>query len=78
MAFHPHSSGVLCSASEDGSVKVWDLREGKVAQDLTSGHNDAVYCARWSPDGTMIASGSADTEVSTSNNTLHRIESILC
>lgn len=64
VAFHPRSSGVLCSGSEDGSVKVWDLREGKVTQDFTSGHSDAVYCARWSPDGTIIASGSADTKVS--------------
>lgn len=64
VAFHPHSSTVLCSSSEDGSVKVWDLREGKVTQDLTSGHSDAVYCARWSPDGSLIASGSADTKVS--------------
>ncbi len=63
VAFHPHSAGLLCSASEDRSVKVWDLREGKVVQSLTSGHSDAVYCAKWSPDGTIIASGSADTKV---------------
>ena len=63
--FHPSSSGVLCSGSEDGSVKVWDLREGKMTLNLasSSGHSDAVYCAKWSPDGNMIASGSADTKV---------------
>jgi WD40 repeat protein len=70
VAFHPHSSTVLCSASEDGSVKVWDLREGKVTHDLMSGHSAAVYCARWSPDGTMIASGSADTKVSSTLSAL--------
>lgn len=61
--FHPHSSFVLCSANEDGTVKIWDLREGKVARTLSSGSYDAVCCAKWSPDGTMIASGSADTKV---------------
>lgn len=61
--FHPHSPEILCSASEDGSVKIWDLREGKPTRDFTSGHSDAVVCAKWSPDGTTIASGSADTKV---------------
>lgn len=61
--FNPTSSAVLCTGSEDGTVKIWDLREGKVAHDLTAGHSDAVYCAKWSPDGTLIASGSADTKV---------------
>lgn len=63
--FHPYLSGVLCSASEDGTVKIWDLREGKATRNLTAGHSDAVCCAKWSPDGTMIASGSADAKVST-------------
>lgn len=63
VTFSPDSSSVLCSTGEDGSVKLWDLREGKVMQNLTSGHNEAVYCAKWSPDGTMIASGSSDTKI---------------
>ena len=61
--FHPRSS-LLCSASEDGTVKVWDARSNRNVRTLSGGHTDAVYCAKWSPDGALIASGSADTKVS--------------
>lgn len=60
--FHPKSS-TLCSAGQDGSVIVWDARSNKPVCKLSSGHTDAVYSAKWSPDGAMIASGSADTKV---------------
>lgn len=60
--FHPRSS-TLCTGSEDGTVKIWDARSARLVRTLTGGHTDAVYCARWSPDGAMIASGSADTKV---------------
>ena len=60
--FHPKSS-TLCSASEDGTIKLWDPRFNTVVRTFSSGHSDAVYCAKWSPDGAMVASGSADTNV---------------
>ena len=61
--FHPKSSA-LCTASEDGTVKVWDARTNRVVRTLSGGHSEGVYTAKWSPDGAMIASGSADTKVS--------------
>ena len=60
--FHPKSS-TLCTASEDGTVKVWDARTSRAVRTLSGGHSQGVYCAKWSPDGAMIASGSADTKV---------------
>lgn len=60
--FHPNSS-MLCSAGQDGSVIIWDARSNQLVRNLSHGHTDAVYTAKWSPDGAMIASGSADTKV---------------
>ena len=61
--FHPLSPSVLCSASEDGSVRMWDVRERKSVREFTTGHSDAVVCGKWSPDGSVIGSGSTDTKV---------------
>lgn len=61
--FHPRSP-TLCSSSQDGTVKVWDARTNRVVRTLSNGHSEAIYSAKWSPDGAMIASGSADTKAS--------------
>ena len=60
--FHP-SSPLLCSAGQDGSVRVWDARTSRPVATLYGGHSEAVYCATWSSDGGIIASGSADSKV---------------
>ena len=60
--FHPDSP-TLCSGGQDGSVIIWDARSNKPVRNLSYGHTDAVYSAKWSPDGALIASGSADTKV---------------
>lgn len=61
--FHPKSS-TLCSGSEDGTIKIWDPRVSTVVRTFSSGHYEPVYCAKWSSDGAMVASGSEDTKVS--------------
>lgn len=61
-------SRFLASASKDGTIKVWNARVGgsdgaapkPVAMHTLAGHADEVYALDWSPDGTMIASGSKD------------------
>ncbi|KAK9511582.1 hypothetical protein O3M35_000212 [Rhynocoris fuscipes] len=56
---HPLDSRVLLSAGHDGILYLWDLLNGEI---LVMFHNHiegqgscAIFDAKWSPDGTMIA-----------------------
>jgi WD40 repeat protein/tetratricopeptide (TPR) repeat protein len=46
----------LATASEDSTLKLWDVTTGQDLLTLTD-HNSAVFCVRFSPDGTLLASG---------------------
>jgi hypothetical protein len=52
----------LASASQDGTVKVWDTRSGQEVLTL-KGHTGWVEGVAWSPDGTRLASASTDGTV---------------
>lgn len=67
LCFHPASSGLLVSASDDCTAGVWRRQQGGSAaagryMQTASfrGHGDSVMRAVWSPDGQMVASGSSD------------------
>ena len=60
-AFAPDSR-LLVSSSKDTTLKVWDVRTGKLHTDLP-GHKDEVYAVDWSPDGKMVGSGGKDRAV---------------
>ncbi len=45
----------LVGGAEDGHVYVWDASDGKLLQRL-AGHQGAVMCVAWSPDGQRLAS----------------------
>ena len=47
----------LVSSSDDRTVRVWNLRTGKLLQTL-KGHNTAVISVAISPDGRRAVSGS--------------------
>src|SRR5262245_35964469 len=49
----------LVSASEDGTLKVWDTATGNVLRTL-QGHDKQVLAVSVSPDGSLIASGGLD------------------
>lgn len=57
--FHPSAEGVLCSASLDTTVKIWDVTTGQLRHTLTQ-HSDAVQNITWSTDGRHMATSCRD------------------
>lgn len=56
------NSRVLCSASDDHSVKVWDVGLQDAARTLR-GHSSFVACVSFNPQANLVASGSFDETV---------------
>jgi centriolar protein POC1 len=52
----------LISSSNDGTIKVWDLRKGCIMYTLY-GHEGATTAANFSPTGDYFISGGADSVV---------------
>ncbi|CAE6444965.1 unnamed protein product [Rhizoctonia solani] len=59
IAFAPDSN-LIATGSDDGTVNVWDRRNGKLVAGPFKGHSEEVTAVAWSPDGNVIASCSAD------------------
>ncbi|KAL9099754.1 MAG: hypothetical protein Q9163_004785 [Psora crenata] len=59
--FSPDSR-MLVSGSKDTTLKVWDVRRGKLKEDLP-GHRDEVFAVDWSADGEKVGSGGKDKAV---------------
>lgn len=61
----------IVSASQDKSLKLWDATAGTIVKEFKAydekkfpkGHQAAVYCAAFSPDGKFLASGSLDKTI---------------
>ncbi|KAB0802050.1 hypothetical protein PPYR_04236 [Photinus pyralis] len=56
---HPHDKNVVLSAGHDGQLFIWDVFQGRqVAHFMNNIEGQgygAIFDAKWSPDGTMIA-----------------------
>ncbi|GAB1525174.1 hypothetical protein RhiTH_008331 [Rhizoctonia solani] len=50
----------MVSAGDDGTISVWDVSTGRRVLGPVKKHGSYVWAATFSPDGTMIASGSYD------------------
>jgi WD40 repeat protein len=62
VAWSPDGSR-LATASDDGTVRIWDAQGAADTVALTRRHGDRVYAVAWSPDGKRLAGGSRDRNV---------------
>ena len=62
MVFSPDGN-MLISASNDNTIRRWNVSEGKPIGEPLRGHVGAVYDVAFSPDGTRFVSGGNDTSV---------------
>lgn len=67
LAFNPHLASWLLSGSQDGSIRMWDLRSASAnrspstcgSKHVYQGNSDAIRDVRWSPtDGVVFATAS--------------------
>src|SRR5207248_7728382 len=61
VAFSPDGT-VLASASRDKTIKLWDVRTGRLERTLTE-HTADVYDVTFSPKGDLLASGGKDRTI---------------
>jgi WD40 repeat protein len=46
--------------TEDGEIKIFDAKSGKLVTDIKNGHSDTVFGVCFSPDGKKLATAGAD------------------
>jgi len=62
VAFSPDGR-TLASASDDNTLRLWDVHTDKQLGQPLRGHTDAVESVAFSPDGRTLASAGADRTV---------------
>lgn len=63
VAFDPVANTLrLISASEDATVRIWDASGNEQLQ-VMRGHEDVIFCAIVTPDGTRVVSASYDKTI---------------
>ncbi|XP_048842779.1 echinoderm microtubule-associated protein-like 6 isoform X2 [Brienomyrus brachyistius] len=59
LAAHP-SKDLFISASDDGTIRIWDLADKKLLNKVSLGH--PAKCVSYSPDGEMVSVGMSNGE----------------
>jgi len=62
VAFHPTQPNWLISAGRDRQIILWDCQTRQIIRTFT-GHTQQIHAISFSPDGTQIASASADKTI---------------
>jgi WD40 repeat protein len=75
VAFHPNGR-FLISASNDSTIKIWDLRQGHILYTLY-GHEGASTSVNFSPCGDYFCSAGIDSVVMVWKSNLNEFESEL-
>ncbi len=75
LAFSPDGL-TLASGSEDKTIKLWDVRTGKVKNTLT-GHSGRINSLAFSPDGLTLAHGSNDKTIKLWDTKTNELKSTL-
>jgi WD40 repeat protein len=64
ISWNPSSAELIASASDDGTIKVWDIRVNKDPLCVLQGHLNGVSCLSWHPKNVdVLVSGSLDRTV---------------
>lgn len=53
----------LASASADGTVRIWESKQGRAIQTLKGSSGMSFFSVAWAPDGRKIVAGTQDGEV---------------
>ena len=53
---------LLASASDDETVRLWDVQSGRLVRTL-EGHTGSVESVAFAPDGRLLASGSGPVQL---------------